>query len=317
MRSSIQNQKIHSIVGVILAGTLVVSGMIPVFAAEDGQSTDMQGGRENKSLTALVTAGTITSDQETAIEAALKTGWTSKEKPSDSLAALVTSGTITADQEKAVETALSSHEMFGSSKLDALVTAGTITADQKTAVESAMQSARTAKTKVNDALAALVTVGTLTQDQETAIETAITPTGNFGRENGSTGTSGTHTRAEDKTSRAGFHMVINGKEVTGEVSPYVDKNSRTMVELKTIADELGATLTWDNPARTATLTANGKTVEIKIDQNSYKLNGSEKAMDTAAVINNGHTMVPARIVSEALGAGITYDSATQTVTITH
>jgi len=328
------------ILGVVLAGTMIVSGMAPTFAASTTSADAVtsatmatQGGNQQKApgngpdLSALVTAGTITSDQKTAIDAALQAGRTSKTTMVDTLKALVTAGTITSDQEAAVEKAIAPPSGSGGGNgtapadsgkgmdLSALVTAGTITSDQKIAVETALKDGMTSKTSLKDTLAAIVTAGTITAAQQTAIEAALAPpSGTNGGQNKPA--DGTATSAVPVSAPTGLSMVINGKAVSATVSPYVDQNSRTMVELRTIAEALGATLEWDNATRTATLTANGKIVKITIDQTAYTVDGEQKTMDTSAVIKSGHTMVPVRVVSEALGAAVSYDGTTKTVTIT-
>ena len=130
-------------------------------------------------LDSLVTAGTITQAQETAIEAAMSssTGNSHRGHNGGFLNSLVTAGTITQAQETAIQTAMS---MATKSKagmqtaLDSLVTAGTITQAQETAIEAAMSSStgnshRGHNDGLKTALDSLVTAGTITQAQETAI----------------------------------------------------------------------------------------------------------------------------------------------------
>ena len=96
------------------------------------------------------------------------------------LNALVTSGTITAEQETAIKTAImpqgfakgGNHSEIFKTKLEELVTAGTITADDKTAIETALTSD---KGNFKTVLANLVTAGTITAEKQTAIETALKP----------------------------------------------------------------------------------------------------------------------------------------------
>ncbi|HEX9059922.1 MAG TPA: copper amine oxidase N-terminal domain-containing protein, partial [Clostridia bacterium] len=47
----------------------------------------------------------------------------------------------------------------------------------------------------------------------------------------------------------------------------------------------------------------------------YDLNGQKKQMDTAAMLKDGRTFVPARYVAEAFGATVRWDSAIRTVYI--
>ena len=118
-----KNKSIKSkvIAGVIMA-SMVISGGSAVFAADATNTTNTdtttvthqgRGNNFQTKLDALVTAGTITSDQETAIKTALSSQggnkWGEhKDMFKTKLAELVTAGTITADDQTAIETALSS-----------------------------------------------------------------------------------------------------------------------------------------------------------------------------------------------------------------
>jgi polyhydroxyalkanoate synthesis regulator phasin len=142
-------------------------GARPDGARPDGARPDgarPENGRQDhmtSALDALVTAGTITADQETAIADALRNA-----APHDAdscktaLDALVTAGTINADQETAVLTALQPQAPAGGTAPDG-------TAPDGTRPENGRQDHMTS------ALDALVTAGTITADQETAILTAI------------------------------------------------------------------------------------------------------------------------------------------------
>ncbi|HEY3367538.1 MAG TPA: stalk domain-containing protein [Symbiobacteriaceae bacterium] len=58
---------------------------------------------------------------------------------------------------------------------------------------------------------------------------------------------------------------VNGKSVTLDAAPYIDTNSRTMVPVRFVSEQLGATVSWDGTARTVTIVAPwvGKVVQIK------------------------------------------------------
>lgn len=162
-------------------------------------------------LDALVTAGTITNDQETAALNLIKPSKTNqkanhKDFFKNKLDTLVTAGTINKDQETAVLNLFTSSltnttkaekksekkDVKNSlkTKLNTLVTAGTITKDQETAIENLFAPNRTKNTqdKVKKAqtkkdklvgslktkLDTLVAAGTITQDQETAMINSLT-----------------------------------------------------------------------------------------------------------------------------------------------
>lgn len=106
-----------------------------------GQSYGANGSGERVNpLDSLVSAGTITSEQAEAIDAALRSG-----EPGDGtdnpLASLIADGTITQDQADSVKSTLDAGRPrdFMSSTLDSLVSAGTLTQEQADAVSESMK----------------------------------------------------------------------------------------------------------------------------------------------------------------------------------
>ena len=181
--------KSKSIRSKVMAGLVLACMTISTTSAAFGATTTNVNNNIETKLSALVTAGTITSAQVTSIEAALTpSGNVGDQKggPSANLDSLVTAGTITAAQQTAIETALKSADKSATgikTALDTLVTAGTITTTQETAITTASTSTHSGfgdkgGNKGNSTkLDALVTAGTITATQETAIETALA-TGN-------------------------------------------------------------------------------------------------------------------------------------------
>ncbi len=90
-----------------------------------------------------------------------------------------------------------------------------------------------------------------------------------------------------------------------------------MIELRSVAEAIGAEIGWDGETQTVSLTLEDETIDIQIGQKKYSLNGSHKDMDTEAVIVDGRTMVPVRVVAEALGAEVGWNAETKTVELTN
>lgn len=93
-------------------------------------------------------------------------------------------------------------------------------------------------------------------------------------------------------------------------------NDRTMVPLRAIFEALDATVEWDAATRTITGKKGDTTVVLVVDNTEMKVNDAVKTLDTPAQIVNDRTLVPARAISEALGADVQWDDATRTVVIT-
>lgn len=126
-------------------------------------------------LNRLVSRGVITKDQETAINSVLKPSTVSQSTDTkvDYLAKLVSKGTITEKQATTIKAAVNG------AALDNLVSKGTITKAQEGIIKSVLKSAMlqtqpdTTNTAKPNPLDGLVVNGTITQDQETSINVAF------------------------------------------------------------------------------------------------------------------------------------------------
>lgn len=95
--------------------------------------------------------------------------------------------------------------------------------------------------------------------------------------------------------------------------PYIDGNGRTQVPLRAIMEAVGARVDWDEESRRAIIEKEGIIIEITIGEANIKVNGRQVENDTMAVINNGRTYLPIRIVLESLGYRVGWDERTKTI----
>ena len=73
--------------------------------------------------------------------------------------------------------------------------------------------------------------------------------------------------------------------------------------------------TWDAATQTITITKGGTTVVLAIGSTAITTNGQTSQMDTAPIIVNGRTYLPARYVAEAFGCSVSWNAITQKVTV--
>ena len=100
-----------------------------------------------------------------------------------------------------------------------------------------------------------------------------------------------------------------------DASPII-RNSRTMLPVRFVAEQLGATVDWNGETSTATITgANGAVIAITIGASEAQINSETVALDSPAFIESSRTYLPVRFVAEALGAYVSWDGATSTATI--
>ncbi len=107
---------------------------------------------------------------------------------------------------------------------------------------------------------------------------------------------------------------VFGDEETNDVAPKI-VNDRTMLPARFVAENLGATVAWDEAARKVTITKDDIVIEITIDAETALVNGKEVKLDAPAFIENDRTYTPIRFISENLGAKVFWNGETQKVTI--
>ncbi len=113
-----------------------------------------------------------------------------------------------------------------------------------------------------------------------------------------------------------LRIVVNGDRLYfPDAQPFIDSNGRTQTPARFIGEELGATVTWDGTAQKAAFVKGSKKLILYIGKKEYELDGKTLQMDTAALLQEGRTFVPARYVAEAFGATVRWDSAVRTVYI--
>ena len=115
---------------------------------------------------------------------------------------------------------------------------------------------------------------------------------------------------------ATIKVVVNGKNISfPDTQPCLDANNRVQVPVRFVSEALGATVTWVASNKSVVLIKDKNKVVLYADKKDYTVNGVKKTMDTIATNKNGRILVPVRFVSEALGAVVTWDGKTHTVTI--
>ncbi len=110
----------------------------------------------------------------------------------------------------------------------------------------------------------------------------------------------------------------NGKDVSRDIDvPAQVVNGRMLVPVRHISEPLGAKVGWDGKERKVTISLNGHTVEMWIDNPVGRIDGREYKMPSGVppMIINNRTMVPLRFVAEALGAEVQWDFYNKTAII--
>lgn len=102
-------------------------------------------------------------------------------------------------------------------------------------------------------------------------------------------------------------VYIDGIEVDfPDAKPYIS-NSRTLVPVRFVAEQLGASIDWNGDTGTVVISKDNNSIELVIGSRELVSNGVTNTMDVAPVIADGRTMIPLRFVSEQLGVVVKWD----------
>jgi uncharacterized lipoprotein YddW (UPF0748 family) len=113
---------------------------------------------------------------------------------------------------------------------------------------------------------------------------------------------------------ATISIYLDGERISTDVPPYIlPKVNLTMVPLRVISENLGATVDWTEKTRTVTISQKGITMTLIADQKSAIVNGQKVILDTSVEIKKGRVMVPLRYVSTQLGLDVTWYQSAQTI----
>ncbi|MGE4549511.1 MAG: copper amine oxidase N-terminal domain-containing protein [Intestinibacillus sp.] len=119
---------------------------------------------------------------------------------------------------------------------------------------------------------------------------------------------------------SGIGLVVNDHFLALDVAPRI-VNSRTLVPLRGIFEEIGADVTWDEATQTAAISQDGKVVKVTIGSKAATVDGKSVALDTPAQLSApsgpARTLVPVRFIAEALGARVGWLNSPQTVLISN
>ncbi|HEV2284307.1 MAG TPA: copper amine oxidase N-terminal domain-containing protein [bacterium] len=110
-------------------------------------------------------------------------------------------------------------------------------------------------------------------------------------------------------------VFVDGSPVYFDQAP-VMANGRVLVPLRGVFERLGATVAWDPTSQTVLAQSGTTSVSLRIGLPQAFVNGQAQFLDVPAMLVGGRTLVPLRFVSQALGAGVTWDAASSTVQIT-
>lgn len=122
--------------------------------------------------------------------------------------------------------------------------------------------------------------------------------------------------AETAGTEAEITVTLNSHPLYFDVPPVLI-DGRVLLPLRTIFEQLGASVEWDGAEKKATATRDGIVVELWIGNKTAKVNGKDIELDVPGMLVDGRTMAPARFVAESFGAKVEWLPESRRVVITY
>lgn len=111
------------------------------------------------------------------------------------------------------------------------------------------------------------------------------------------------------------YAIVYGEVKVNDVAPII-RNERTMLPARFVAENLGATVSWNQSEQQVIITNGTTKIVLTIGLPYAVVNGEYEALDCAPFIENERTYTPVRLIAESLGARVDWDGSTQSVIIT-
>ncbi|WP_222708714.1 stalk domain-containing protein [Paenibacillus sp. N3.4] len=131
-----------------------------------------------------------------------------------------------------------------------------------------------------------------------------------------TGSTGGQALAAESNLGSSLRVVSQPIVIDGHSSEIQSANvsGSTYIGLRMLIEKLGFTLVWNEEERTATISGHNRTLKMSIDSGQYIVNDN-RIYGSSTMLHEGSLFVPLRLIAEQMGYGVSYDAATQKITI--
>ncbi len=88
----------------------------------------------------------------------------------------------------------------------------------------------------------------------------------------------------------------------GRVLAALVKGGTLLIPLRSMFEQMGATVSWDAGSKTATVSKPGAEVKVTVGKPEVVINGESRPLDVPPMVYQGVVLVPVRVISEGMGA---------------
>ncbi|MBP3361524.1 MAG: chitobiase/beta-hexosaminidase C-terminal domain-containing protein [Clostridia bacterium] len=108
-----------------------------------------------------------------------------------------------------------------------------------------------------------------------------------------------------------YSYVNNKKKLINPDNPMVCpmiRNDRTLVPVRFVSENFGAKVDWNQSDSAVTVTKGDLKINMTVNSNTMYVNGESVNLDAPPVIEKDRTFIPLRVLAEALGKNVFWDS---------
>jgi hypothetical protein len=100
------------------------------------------------------------------------------------------------------------------------------------------------------------------------------------------------------------HHVYSSPDVLkqGRVLSALVKGGTLLIPLRSMFEQMGATVSYDAGSKTATVSKPGAEVKVTVGKPEVIINGESRPLDVPPILYQGAVLVPVRVISEGMGA---------------
>lgn len=88
----------------------------------------------------------------------------------------------------------------------------------------------------------------------------------------------------------------------GRVLAALVRGGTILIPLRSMFEQMGATVSYDGSSQTATVSKAGAEVKVTVGKPEVIINGESRPLDVPPVLYHGDVLVPVRVISEGMGA---------------
>lgn len=111
-----------------------------------------------------------------------------------------------------------------------------------------------------------------------------------------------------------IRVLLNSKELLFDSEPFI-YGGRTLVPLRSIAEALGAEVSWEASTGSIVMNRYGKLIKLQNNSVNANIDGLVSQMDVPVMIRDGRSFVPLRFITDAFGGTVGWNGSTQTVSL--